>query len=82
MVVTHYYVTMRTERIERETSELLNAQLGKTAIASDLENVTSDLMFLARHNEMEGMFGNGNHELLRTLAEEFQVFIAEKDSPQ
>jgi hypothetical protein len=48
--VTHYSVAMRTERIERETSELLNVELGKTAIARDLENVTSDLMFLARHN--------------------------------
>ena len=77
-VVTHYYVTMKTERIERETSELLNVQLGKTAIASDLENVTSDLMFLARHNELQGMFENDDPGSRQILARQFLVFSTQK----
>jgi C4-dicarboxylate-specific signal transduction histidine kinase len=76
--VTHYYVGMRTERIERETSELLNVELGKTAIARDLESVTSDLMFLARHNELQGMFESDNRKLWEMLAKQFLVFITQK----
>ena len=76
--VTHYYVATRTERIERETSELLNVQLGKTAIARDLENVTSDWMFLARHNELQGMFENDDPEVRHMLARQFLVFSTQK----
>ncbi|MFQ5937880.1 MAG: hypothetical protein ACE5LB_15870, partial [Acidiferrobacterales bacterium] len=68
IAVTHYYVSSRTERIERETSELLNVELGKTAIASALENVTSDLMFLAKHNELRGIHERGKVELHDQLA--------------
>lgn len=76
--VTHYYVSMKTERIERETSELLNVELGKTAIENDLENVTSDLMFLAKHHELQGVFENGNGKVRAILAEEFLVFAKQK----
>ncbi len=75
---TQYYVATRTERIERETSELLNVQLGKTAIVREIENVTSDLMFLARHNERQGMFETDDPELRHMLAEQFLVFSAQK----
>ncbi len=78
VAVIHYYVVMKTERIERETSELLNVELGKAAIARDLGNAISDLMFMARHNEPQGLFENGDSKSRRVLAEQFLVFSAQK----
>lgn len=78
IAMTQYYVSTETERVELETSELLNLELGSYAITSNLKVITTDLMFLAEQIELEGMFGNGDHELLRTLAEEFQIFITHK----
>jgi nitrogen fixation negative regulator NifL len=76
--VAHYYVSVRAERVEHETSELLNVELGKTAIASNLKNVTSDLMFLARHNELQGMFDSADSNSQDMLARQFQVFMGQK----
>ncbi len=78
VAMTHYYVSMKTERVERETRELLNVELGKTAIARDLENVTSDLRFLAKHYELQGVFENGNGKLQEMLARDFLVFAKQK----
>jgi len=78
VAVTHYYVVMKTERVERETSELLNVELGKAAIARDLGNTISDLMFMARHNEPQGLFENDDPKSRRVLAEQFLIFSAQK----
>jgi C4-dicarboxylate-specific signal transduction histidine kinase len=75
---THYFVIEKTERVERKTSELLNLQLGQTAIVRNLENVTSDLMFLARHNESENIFEDDDHGLRLALAKQFLVFSKQK----
>jgi C4-dicarboxylate-specific signal transduction histidine kinase len=78
VATTHYSMAMKTERIERETSELLNVQLGSTAIARDLEDVSSDLLFLAQHNELQGKFEKNDLESRSSLAKQFLVFSAQK----
>ncbi|MCP5072801.1 MAG: HAMP domain-containing histidine kinase [Rhodobacteraceae bacterium] len=75
----HYFFVERAERIERETSELLNIRLGKAAIERDLQDVISDLTFLARYSENSGIFLPGNLDARQALAEQFRVFSEQKD---
>ncbi len=78
VALTHYYVSMNAERVGRETRELLNVALGKTAIENNLQSVTSDLMFLAKRYELLGVLENGNRELRATVAREFLTFSEQK----
>ncbi len=74
----HYLIQERTERIERETREMLNIQLGKAAIDRDLQDVISDLTFLARHNETTDLFQTDNPGARASLAKQFRVFSKQK----
>lgn len=81
VAIVHYYVVMRAEWVKREASELFNLDLGKATIADELKNIVSDLMFLARHNEMfelRGMFEVGDPKLRHILSHQFLIFIAQK----
>ncbi len=78
MAANHYYVTRSTQRVERETRELLNIYLGRMAIARNLADVTSDVMFLARHNEMNDLFAKDDPGPRHSLAKQFLVFSAQK----
>ncbi|MCP5037140.1 MAG: GHKL domain-containing protein [Rhodobacteraceae bacterium] len=75
---THYFIVERSERIERETRELLNIRLGKAAIERDMQDVISDLTFLARHNETSGIFLPDNLDARQALAQQFRVFSEQK----
>ncbi len=74
----HFMIRERTVQIERETSQMLNIQLGKAALDRDLQDVISDLTFLARHNETTGLFLPDNTATRRDVAEQFRVFSKQK----
>lgn len=78
VAMSHYFVNVETDRKTRETSERLNVELGKAAIANNLHNVVSDLMFLGRSKALQGHFERGVTDRRGTLAEEFMVFMTEK----
>ncbi len=74
----HFLILEGAEQAKRENRETLNIRLGKAAIDRDLQDVISDLTFLARHNEKSG-FSNADDPLTRqALAEQFRVFSAQK----
>ncbi len=52
----HYYTFYTTERSAREAGELLNVDLAKWTLASDITGVVGDLMFLAENIERQGLF--------------------------
>ncbi len=74
----HFLIRERTGRIEVETRERLNLGLGKGAIDRGLQDVISDLAFLARHNENSDLFSDDNEAARRALAEQFRVFSRQK----
>ncbi|WP_275099053.1 PAS domain S-box protein [Sedimenticola hydrogenitrophicus] len=74
----HYYTYYTTERSNREASESLNVDLARRMIVSDISSVASDLMFLARHVEQQGLLQAPRHVLEQRVALEFSVFAEEK----
>ncbi len=75
--MAHYYTITQTERVTRESSELLNVGLARSELNRDLANVISDLMFLssylARWNSEQE-----SREKEAEIAELFMTFSREK----
>ncbi|MET0069787.1 MAG: PAS domain S-box protein [Candidatus Thiodiazotropha sp.] len=73
----HYYTISETERVTRESSELLNVGLARSALNRDLSNVISDLIFLSSYIERQGFAEDG---LLHgtQVGQLFYTFIKEK----
>lgn len=76
--VFQYRADSRADRLAQEHSERLNLMLGEASIVRDLDGVVSDLLYLAEHNEYQGLFDADNRLRLTTLAMEFQVFSKQK----
>lgn len=74
----HYYTFYTTERNSREASENLNVDLARRMIISDISSVVSDLMFLARHIELQGLLEAPPMVLEERIALEFTVFGEKK----
>jgi len=74
----HYYTFYTTERNNREASESLNVDLARRMIISDISSVVSDLMFLARHIEQQGLLEAPPRVLEQRIALEFSVFAEKK----
>lgn len=49
--LAHFYTISQTERVARESSELLNVGLARSELNRELSNVISDLMFLSSYLE-------------------------------
>ena len=74
----HYYTVYTTERTSREASENLNVDLARRMIISDISTVVSDLMFLARHIEQQGLLEAPPRVLEQRIALQFSVFAEKK----
>lgn len=75
--VAHYYTITQTERVTRESSELLNVGLARSVLNRDLANVISDLMFLSSYLERSGT-EQESRENKDEIAELFLTFSREK----
>lgn len=78
VLAVHYYVDFRAERTRRETSESVNVELARRAMAADIATVSTDLMFLARHLESLSFDPVAAEARRRYLAEVFLTFAREK----
>ncbi|MCU7846212.1 MAG: PAS domain S-box protein [Candidatus Thiodiazotropha sp. (ex Monitilora ramsayi)] len=74
----HYYTFYTTERSSIESSELLNVDLAKRMIESDIADVVSDLLFLAEHIERRGLPEALPWAREQRISEEFKVFAKNK----
>ncbi len=74
----HYYTFYTTERNSIEASESLNVNLAKHAIVSDITAVVSDLLFLAKHVEEQGLPDDLTYFDEKQITTEFQVFSEKK----
>ncbi|MCP3670687.1 MAG: PAS domain S-box protein [Gammaproteobacteria bacterium] len=74
----HYYTFYTTERNTIEASESLNVNLAKHTIVSDISSVISDLLFLAKHVEEQGLPDDLTHFDERQITKEFLVFAEKK----
>jgi len=74
----HYYTFYTTERNTIEASESLNVNLAKHTIVSDISSVVSDLLFLARHVEEQGVPDDLTYYDEKQITTEFLVFSEKK----
>lgn len=74
----HYNSHVSAETSKRNDQEILNLELGKTAIVTELSNIQSDVNFLARQAELRGHFDIVNTDTLAVLARDLALFSNEK----
>ncbi len=74
----HYRANIQSERKALESSERLNVALGSTAISQDLEEVVSDVLFLAGHTERLFNLRRESIEFTESAAQEYKTFITQK----
>ncbi len=74
----HYYTVYTTERNAIEASESLNVNLAKRTISMDISSVASDLMFLAKHVEEQGLPDELSYTDEKQIADEFLIFADKK----
>ena len=73
----HYLTMHNAEQVGRETGEILNVGLARSAVVNDLVGVVTDLMFLADYVQQRGVDDEGRiHEL--SVGELFRIFAGEK----
>jgi PAS domain S-box-containing protein len=73
----HYYTLSESERVMRQSGELLNVGLARSALKRDLAGVVSDLMFLSRYIERQG-FTVDKELNVEAIAKLFITFTKEK----
>ena len=78
VVAVHYQLFISSESARRSDSELLNLEVGKTAIATEISNIQSDVNFLARQAELHRYFDHLDSETLTIMALDFALFANEK----
>ncbi len=78
VIAVHYQLYVTSESSRRSDSELLNLQLGKTAIVTELSNIQADVNFLARQAELHGYFDRLDDTNLEIMARDFALFAGEK----
>ncbi|MEA3291682.1 MAG: PAS domain S-box protein, partial [Pseudomonadota bacterium] len=76
--VTHYLLNIEADRTARETSERLNVALGKTAIADSLQNVVTDLRYLAGSGALLDFLERDGTGTESDLSTELLHFVASK----
>jgi PAS domain S-box-containing protein len=78
VIVVHYQLYVSAESSRRSDSELLNLEVGKTSIETEISNIQSDVNFLARQAELHGYFDHLDTPTLRIMAQDFALFANEK----
>jgi len=78
VIAVHYQLFISSESARRSDSELLNLEVGKTAIATEISNIQSDVNFLARQAELHRYFDHLDRETLEIMARDFALFANEK----
>ncbi|MCH7879969.1 MAG: PAS domain S-box protein [Proteobacteria bacterium] len=78
ILAVHYNSYISAETSKRNDQELLNLELGKTAIVTELTNIQSDVSFLARQAELHGYFDHLDAQTLAILARDLALFSREK----
>ncbi|MBT6457187.1 MAG: PAS domain S-box protein [Gammaproteobacteria bacterium] len=78
IISIHYSIYISTTSNQRNSQQLLNLELGKTSIVTELSNIQSDVNFLARQAELHGYFDQLNDTNLTILANDFQLFSDKK----
>lgn len=74
----HYYTFYTTDRNAIEASESLNVNLARRTIAMDISSVVSDLLFLARHVEEQGLPDDLTYTDEKQISKEFRIFAEKK----
>ncbi|MCP3686815.1 MAG: PAS domain S-box protein [Gammaproteobacteria bacterium] len=78
VIAIHYQLYVSSESARRADMELLNLEVGKTSIYSDISNIQSDVSFLARQAEQHGYFDSMNDMSQAILAQDFALFSDRK----
>ncbi len=73
----HYYSEYRAKRVTQGDTEMLNVDLGRRTITSDIANVISDLMFLAERTAREPYLDR-TEKARRHIAQEYLLFARNK----
>ncbi len=73
----HYYSEYRAKRVTQGDSEILNVDLGRRTITSDIANVVSDLMFLAERTAREPRLDR-TEKARSNIAQEYLLFARNK----
>ncbi len=74
----HYSLYLSSQRLQLEQDELLNLELGKTTIKTELSNIQSDVNFLARQAEMHRYVDELGPTNLDIMAHDFQLFAQQR----
>jgi len=74
----HYGLYLSAERLQLEQDELLNLELGKTTIQTELSNIQSDVNFLARQAEMHRYVDDLGPANLEIMARDYQLFASQR----
>lgn len=78
VIAVHYQLYVSSESSKRSESELLNLEVGKTAITTEISNIQSDVNFLARQAELHGYFDALDSGSLSIMARDFALFSNKK----
>ena len=78
IILVHYQLYISSETSRRSDQEILNLQVGKTAITTEISNIQSDVNFLARQAELHGYFDNLDEDTLGIMARDFALFSNQK----
>ena len=78
VIAVHYQLYVSSESSRRSDRELLNLEVGKTSIITEISNIQSDVNFLARQAEIHGYFDHLDAATLNTMAKDFALFADEK----
>ena len=78
VISVHYQLYISSESTIRSDSELLNLEVGRTSIATEISNIQSDVNFLARQAELHGYFDRMDNLALSIMAKDFALFSNEK----
>ena len=73
----HYYAEYKAKKVTQGDSEILNVDLGRRTITSDIANVVSDLMFLAERTGQEKHLDR-IEKPRRNIAKEYLIFARNK----
>ncbi|MBC8211410.1 MAG: PAS domain S-box protein [Gammaproteobacteria bacterium] len=78
IIAIHYQVYISAASNQLKSQQILNLELGKTTLISELSNIQSDVNFLARQAELHGYFDHLDDNTLSIMASDFLLFANKK----
>lgn len=76
--IIHYQIHIQLAHQKIQRNDTLNIELMKKTVASILDNIVSDVLFLAEHNEISGNFDRNNLTSRTNIINEFVAFAKNK----